>query len=495
MVQRRSSSDPASDQTPPDDLEARAARGARWVGVGALVSNVVASAVTLVLAAVLRPSDLGVLAIGQLVFVVGNTLQDVGLWDVLVYYRGRTKQAAEAALLVWLSASGVLATVVVLTAPLIARFFDEPRATPVIAVSGLLLVCYAAALVPQALRTRSMDLHRRAQVQLSSVVLGGAVTVVLLFGTSLGLAAMVLGQVTQGVALVVLAWAVGPRVRPRWHGDVLREMLPYGRHLFGLAMFTIAQKNVDYLIVGRVLGASALGVYTLGFRIAFLPYALVTTVLASTMFALACRLEGLRRSEVLLGYTRTLLLLVTPMATGLVVFAPVVTVLGDSWLPAVPVLRGLGFYVLAASVASMAEAGLKAVGRPDRALLTSACHLGLLVVLLLVLAPKGVTVVAAARAGIALVVALLGWELLRRQLDLPVGKLLALLPVPLAGAGVMTAVAILASWSPVGGQTVHLASAVPQALAAVAGYAAVVLLLDRRSAVAVCERLQRQWAR
>lgn len=463
-------------------LHARAARGAGWVAVGAFVSNLVASLVMLTLAAVLTPADLGVLAIGQLVFIVANTLQDFGFWDVLIYYRGKAERAAEAVLLCWASASIVLALLIIAGSPLVAGFFGEPRATPVVAVAGGLLVCYAVAGVPMAMRTRSLDLRHRAQVQMSAVLIGGSVTVLLALGPELGIAAMVIGQIVQGLALVTLAWAVGPRMRPRWDGAVVREMLAYGRHAYGSALFTIVQYNVDYLVVGRVLGAAALGTYSLGFRISFLPYALITVVLSSTMFALVCRIEAEQKPAVVERYTRTVLLLVTPLATGLVLFAPAVVLLGDKWSPAVPVVRALGVYVLLTSLASMAEVGLKSVGRPELAVVSSGVHLGLLVLLLVLFTSRGVGGVAVLRAGLAGLVAVLAWSMLCRVLAIPGRRALGLLRLPAAAAGAMAAVTWLTSWDIDGGDPVSPVAMAAQAAAAVLAYVLVVGLADREAA-------------
>lgn len=473
-----------------DALGARAASGGRWVAVGALVSNAVAALVLLVLAAVLLPADLGVLALGTIVFVVANTLQDFGLFDVLVFVKDRSQQAAETVLLCWLVASVTMATLIVASSPLIARYFGEPRATPVIAVAGVLLVLHAVGSVPLALRTRSLDLRTRAQIQMSAVLVGGVCTVVLVL-LGLGIAAMVIGQVVQGVLLVSLAWGVGPRVRPRWHGGVARELFSYGRHTFGASLATVAQYNVDYVIVGRVLGSAALGVYSFSFRLAFLPHAVIALVIASTMFALLCRLEGPSRADAVLRYTRTVLLLVTPLTLGLVLFAPAVTLLGAEWSDAVGVVRWLGVFCLFLSVVTISIQGFKGVGRPSYAFALSLSHLVLITVLLLVVVRTGVEAVAAARAGAAGAVAVVGWTLLARRAGIGPGASLALLRLPALGAAAMAATAWLLPFD-VAGDTATWAAVVPQALAALAAYLGAVALADRAALRESVQRVTRR---
>lgn len=462
----------------PQELAGRAARGTGWVAAGAFVSNGTAAVVLVVLAAYLAPDELGVLAIGQLVFVVLNTLTDFGLWDVLLYTRDRAGRAAGTALTFLLLVSGALAAVVVATSPLVAAFFGEARAAPVIAVSGLLLLCYSVAMIPFALRTRAMQLRQRVFVQAGSVLIGGIVTIVLAAGFGLGIGAMVAGQVVQGVVLVGVSWAVGPRVRPCWDRAAARELFAYGRHSFGAGTLDIAQLNVDYLIVGRMLGSAALGVYSLAFRLAFLPFTLVARVVGSMMFALVCRLDDVRdKHEAVLTYTSTVLLLMTPLTVATMLFAPAVTLLGDAWGPAVPVARWLGLWCLLASVGATAQSALKALGTPQRAFAGSAVQLALVTAGLLALTSQGIEVVAVVRVVAAAATAVLTLVWLQRRTALPVRRLLGLGVLPLAGAAAMTVVTVLSAL-PFGGHGYDSwLVVVPRAFAALAAYLAVVGVL------------------
>lgn len=478
---------PADD----DALTARAASGGRWVGAQAVVSNGTAAVVLLVLAALLPPQDLGVLALGTTVFVVANMLQDFGLFDVLVFTKHRVREAAETVLLSWLVAGTLLATVIVAAAPAMARFFGDPRATPVLAAAAVLLVCHAAAGVPLALWTRALQLRRRSQVQMTAVLVGGATTVVLA-AAGLGLLAMVIGQVVQALLLLGAAWALGPRVRPRWHPDVARELFAYGRHAFGASLTTVLQSNVDYVIVGRVLGAAALGVYTFSFRMAFLPHAVVSLVVASTLFALLCRLDRGATADAVLRYTRTVLLLLTPLVVGLALFAPAVMLLGEEWGEGVEALRWLALFSLLTSLVTVTVQGLKGIGLPPLAFAVSGVHLMLLTALLLAFAARGVDAVSVSRVAAAGASAALGWWLLSRGTGQSPLALLGLLRLPALGAAAMTAVAVLLPFSVRGGEDVSWLSAVPQGLVALGAYVIAVAVADRTALRAAVTRLVRR---
>lgn len=465
-----------------DDLRSRAARGTLWIAAGALVSKAGLSVVLLVLAAVLSPAELGVLAIGTLVVMIASQVQDLGLADELTYRKGDVDRAARTTLTLTLAVGAVTSACVVLAAPAVAAFFHEPRARWVVAGLGCGLVLQAAALVPLALMTRTLDFRRRAIPTAVPGLVGGAVTVVLAL-TGVGIASLVVGELVAGVVLVALAWLVGPRVRPGWSAADARAGLVYGLPLVGAALLGLAQLNVDYVLVGRLLSAAELGLYSLAFRLAFLPFLAVTQVVNGAAFPLYCRLEDrVELARTVVRVTGAVLLGLVPLVVGLAVFAPSVVVLGSEWAPAVDVLRWLAAFCLAYSLGQCGQVALKAVGRTRAVLVLRVVHLTALTVALLVALSLGdLVTVAVVQAAVAAAVAVLTWATLGRSLPLPVPVALDALRAPVVGGAVMAAAGVLLSTGTVLGSDSSLLSAAGRGLLAVAVYAGAVLLVDRQA--------------
>lgn len=473
---------PATVVTPAlgqSSLGTRAARGSLWLALSALVSKGGISVVLLVLAAVLSPSELGVLAIGTLVVNVAMNIQDLGFTDVLTYQKDRAEAAARTALTVMLVTGGLSTLLVVGLSPLIAEFFDAPESRGVIVGLGSVLVCYAVAMVPLGMMTRTLSFGRRSVPLTVPGLVGGAITVVLAV-SGYGVTSLVVGQVVAGVLTAALAFAVGPRVRPGWDGALAREMLGYGRHLFGAGLVGLVQLNIDYILVGKFLSTAALGVYSLAFRLAFLPYFAVAQVINGAAFPLYCRLGSPAEvGRALVRVTGVIVLVTLPLVTGLVVFAPSITLLGDKWLPAVGVVRWLGVFVLLYSLEQSAQVALKAVGRPGRLFAASALHLGLLSVAVAVAVQFAVVWVGVAQAGVALVVLLISWRWARQAIPIDLRALWRACRVPLLATLAMAMVGFGTAALPSLEDPAAWLQAVPRALLALLAYAGVVVAFDR----------------
>src|SRR5439155_19430314 len=115
--------------------------------------------------------------------------------------------------------------------------------------------------------------------------------------------------------------------------DVAAGLWGYARSSFASELFEFGLQNVDYVMIGRLLGPVVLGYYTFAFRIAILPFLLVTYVLAGVSFPLYARLfpDLGRVREVFQSVLELGLDLMFLLGGGLVVLAPGIQVLGGQW--------------------------------------------------------------------------------------------------------------------------------------------------------------------
>ncbi|MCB4379562.1 oligosaccharide flippase family protein, partial [Synechococcus sp. MU1644] len=126
-------------------------------------------------------------------------------------------------------------------------------------------------------------------------------------------------------------------------------------------------RNTDNVLIGRFLGADALGFYSRAYLMMRMP---IKTLSSGLNFALYPAFSAVQADtrQLSVAYVKSLAILsalVLPMMTGLaLVVVPFVDVLfGSQWDPVAPVLRILAFVGLLQSVASSANEMFKARGR------------------------------------------------------------------------------------------------------------------------------------
>ncbi len=384
----------------------RAARGALWLSVSSWGAKGVQTLTLLVLARALAPAEFGILAIASLTYQFMTSLNQLGVSDALVYLKDRIEEASRTALSMVLAGGLILMGATWAVAPLIAVFFHIPQAAFVLRGFALGLPFEAAAQVPIGRLTRELSFARRTVTDLLPSVVGAAVTI---GGVVAGhpLIGLVAGQVAAAVAIAAVANFVGPRCLPGWNTAMARKLLRYGGYLSAADIINLALLNVDYIIVGHVLGPVALGVYSLAYRLCFMPYLSIAQVANGAAFPYYCRLpsrEGIARAAENVFFLINAVSI--PWFIGLVLFADETGLLGHEWAPAAGAVRFLAVYGLFLSMCLSALQVLKAVGRTDLVFMGRLLHLAMLTTVLILTIRGGITVVARDQAVVAAVIAL-----------------------------------------------------------------------------------------
>ncbi|PWK91520.1 PST family polysaccharide transporter [Lentzea atacamensis] len=455
----------------------RAVRGSLWLFAVNVVSKGCQVAVTLVLAALLTEDGLGAVSLVVSLVNIGQVVQSAGVYDVIS--RTNLDPGRLAGTVLTLSASGglVLTVVLLLAAEPLAAALGAPAT--LIRIAALSLPFTAIGGVQMALMHRDLDFRRRMLPDAGGMVLGAAVTIVLA-ALGFGPLAMAVGLLCTAVAQPVLAVVAGARVRPRWDRAAAGEALRWTAVVGPGAVVATLLINVDYLTIGHVLGPSAVGVYSLAFRIAWMPYILVAVVLGGVMFPVCAELVRSGRTGdvpgAVLRFTKATLMITGGFFVVIALLADQVVLFGERWAPAAPVLVALCAYGLGLGLLHTWYQVIRAAGHARWYLALEVTHLVALLSALAVTTRHGVLAVAIAQAVIVwLLVPLTWWVLVRHGLAFPPAELGRTV------AGLLTACASCALVARLLPDTNGIAGALLAGLVLFGVYAAISLPLNREA--------------
>lgn len=406
--------------TSPIDSEERlgssAARAVAWNYLSFASGKVMVIITMAVLARLLTPADFGVVGYTTLVIAYLGVLMDLGFGAALIQRRDDVEEAAETVYAVNLILGAALTVATILGAPLVAGFFREPLVTPLLRVLGFTFVLEAAGSVALVLLRRNLAFRRKMIPDMGRSIVKGVVSI----GAALlgfGVWALVWGQLAGVLASTLLAWTVVDlHPRPRLHRSHLRSLGRFGGPLVVVDVGHAIWANLDYAVIGRLLGDAALGVYTIAYRLPELVVHSVWRVLHNAIFPVFSTIQHqadlLRKGYLAtIRYTQTV---VVPLCVGLFFTAEqaVLTLFGDQWAEAVPVLRVMALFSLVGSIGVHSGDIYKALGRTGVLAGLTLFELAALVPALLIGAQHGIvgvawahTIVATTDAAVRLAVA------------------------------------------------------------------------------------------
>jgi O-antigen/teichoic acid export membrane protein len=461
-------------------------RGAGFAGAGYLLTQALTLGFYLALARLATPRDFGQFASASIVISTGLLFTESGMLSALIQRRDRVDEAASTAVVSTALGGLLFATVALAASPVIGAFFHSGRVgTLAAALSGLLFV-RSLQVVPEALLQRRFSFARRLIIQPVQVLAFGTAAVM---GTSNGLGpwGLVIGYYAAAVTDVALSWAlVG--WRPRRSQVSLRtwrELIRFGRHVLTAGIILRVGEQVPTAILGRFVGAGALGQYRYADRMASTPFSLILSTASYVIFPAFSRISHDRRrfGAAFLRSLGGFSAVAFPLGLFLIPFGvPAAVILfGSVWRDAGYAAMALGPFVAAAAFMNLSAEALKAEGRPSLLVPITAVTAVASAAAMAALAPLGLVGVA---AGVSVGTVLgAGYALnkLRGVLELPLRDLVVGI-WPAGVAGSLVAVAFLPVDRLIVDPTAH-STAVGilllggESLAAVAVYAALLAML------------------
>jgi O-antigen/teichoic acid export membrane protein len=423
----------------------RAVRGSLWLFLVNLVGKGSQMAVTLVLAAFLTEEGLGLVALAVALVNIGQVVQSMGVYDIISRTDRDPRRMAGTLLVLSAGTGALLAGTLALAADAIAHALDAPTVAPLVRLAAISLPFSAIAGVQMGLLHRHLDFRRRLLPDAGGALLGAAVTITLAVAGT-GPYALVIGLLCTAIAQPALGVAVGVRVRPVWDGAAAGEALRWIAVVGPGALVAVLLINIDYLAIARVHGPEAVGVYSLAYRIAWVPYILVAVVIGGVVLPLCAELirDGQSLSTVVGRATAAVLVVTGGLYAVTAALADRVVVFGARWADAALPLALLCLYGLGISLLHVWYQVLKAAGHARRYLALEVTHLVLLAGGLLLFTRHGVVAVAAVQVAAAWLLVPCTWRALaRRGIGPPLPAVVRGVLGVLAAAGCCAAIGFL----------------------------------------------------
>jgi O-antigen/teichoic acid export membrane protein len=313
---------------------------------------------TIVLARALAPSDFGLMGIALLAMSALDTFSQTGFQSALIQKKETIEHDLDTAWTVSVLRGLALFAILWLAAPYIALFFNTPAATPLMRVIGISMLLNGLTNIGVVYFRKELEFNKQFAYELSGTIadLVVAVTAALLLQSAWALA---LGLLAGDLVRLVMSYMIHPyRPKAKLEPERASRLFSYGRWILLSNILIFIGGHGDAAVVGRVIGASALGLYQMAIRIAQLAVTETTIVIGQAAFPAYAKLQdesaNLRRAYFhIAGLSATLSM---PIAAGVAMLGADFTeiFLGEKWLIMVPALVMLA---VAALVKSMVWTG------------------------------------------------------------------------------------------------------------------------------------------
>ena len=429
---------------PPPRIGAQVRRGVAVTGGIDVLRQVVELAGGIVMARLLRPEDFGIVAVVMSFLQISHTVGNLGMGAAVVQTRTLEHDTADTAFTVSTLVALGLTLAGVIAAPLAASFFRIDALTVAMPILSLQVLLAGLSAVPVALLRRDLRFGRVAMVEGSATVLHAAVGIGMALA-GYGFWSLVWAPVVTGVWTAVGALlASGYRPRLSLPSRRVEGMLRFGGGLTLKNIFVFIGRNMDNLIVARMLGEAATGLYTRAFNLTRLPQLRVVNLVYQVSYPAFCRLrdDELRFHDMFERASRLIALAVAPILLGLAALSEdfILGVLGPQWSAMTLPLSLLAGAALVNSLHTLVGAAIEASGRVSVEVFTQGTYALMIVVGTLVGAHWGIEGVSCAVLVSAVLFFALKAATVHLALGMPMRRFIRPVFGPVVAAGVMFAV-------------------------------------------------------
>ena len=361
-------------------VDGRMASGAIWMVLARICDKSIGLVGTLIVARLLAPSDFGLIAMAAVVVELLELLSSFGFDVALIQRRDPTRSHFDTAWTLNILLGLLIALCLVLSSNVVPAFFNEPRLEAII-------LCLAIPAVVRGFHNVGTVLFRK-NLQFKKEFRFLLLKRIGVFATTVSLAivfrsywALVLGNIAGSIIGLFLSFLLHP-YRPRFSLSAAADLFGFGKWLVISNSIAFASQRFATIILGKLGGAYALGVFSVSYDLSTLISSELVAPINRAVFPGFAKkshdLRELRRSY--LEVIGIVIAVTAPAAIGLAAVADLVVplVLGMQWLDAVPIMEVLAVFGLLSVLTANGYYVYLALGRPRIAMWLGLFNLAIL---------------------------------------------------------------------------------------------------------------------
>lgn len=318
---------------------------ARWVALSQ-AARVVSQLVSMtVLARLLAPEAYGLMALAAIVTNLAYLFRDMGTAAAVIQAKAVSTKMASTVHWTNVGLGLLIGIVVAAGAPLMAQAFHETELASVLYLLALVFPMTGLSVLHQALLERESKFSIVAGAEVVAALAGLAVALLLAWRGAgvLSLVFQIIVATLVSTTMIVLRSTFRPG--RHWSVSEFKSIAGFSGNLSLFNVVLYFSRNADSMVIGRMLGTAALGVYSMAYRVMLFPLQNMTFVVSRVLYPIMSRKQD-AVADVASLYLRAvgfIAFLTAPLMAGLFALrVPFVDLmLGEKWHASAVILAWL----------------------------------------------------------------------------------------------------------------------------------------------------------
>ena len=243
-------------------LKDKTVKGTFWSAADAFLGQGVTFVVGLVLARLLSPEEYGLIGIVTIFTTILLGFVDSGFSNALIRKKNVTDDDYNTMFIVNMTMSVLMCSLLYLSAPIIAHFFERPQLVALLRVMGVILVFQALSIVQMTVLSRKIDFKTKTKASVISSVMSGIIGIAMAF-TGFGVWSLAAQQLSRQLFYSLSLWGFN-----RWWPnctfkvDSFQYMWGFGWKIMVSGFLNNIWNQLYQIVVGKCYSPATLGQYS-----------------------------------------------------------------------------------------------------------------------------------------------------------------------------------------------------------------------------------------
>lgn len=325
-----------------------------------------------VLARFLSPEEFGLMAVVMVVIGFSQAFSDMGISNAIIHRQEITD--IQLSSLYWLNIfSGMVLTgVVIALAPLVAMFYDQPDLQLLTTVVAAVFLITAIGQQFRILCQKQMQFGTIASITTAAELVSTGVAIYLAwfgFGVWALVFSVLVAATLNAAGFLFVGLLRHHRPLLIYRHDELKGFFSFGLYQMGEKSINYISANIDKILIGRMVGMSAVGFYNLAWQLIMFPLSRINPIVNTVAFPAYAKLQTdpSRRERYYTASVKLLSLITIPSLVFLLFYADQIVLLafGPGWEQTASLVQILAIVGVAKALGNPGGALILSMGRAD----------------------------------------------------------------------------------------------------------------------------------
>ncbi|RFU67436.1 MOP flippase family protein [Bacillus sp. V59.32b] len=320
-------------------------KGAKWTGISTMIITVIQIIQFILLGNQMSISQFGLVGLLTIVMVFAQIILDSGFGSAIIQKEQVSNRMLST--LFWLNVvvGIVLFIVLFFTSGLIAHFFHRSELSELIRILAVVFLAAPIGQQSQYLLQKDLRFNQLGKIETISATVSFFILVILIFTINPIYAYVISQVVLYSLKSIWYFVSYAKTWRPGFAFDLKEcsEILSFGAFQLSSRLVNRIGSNIDVILIGRFMGAEALGVYNLVYQIVTIPVLRINPIMTRVAFPLFSKNQHSHTAlnDGFLHMTKFLSVITFPMLMGLASVSDlfILTFFGEKWSGAIPILQ------------------------------------------------------------------------------------------------------------------------------------------------------------